>query len=65
VVSGVVQVLFTVPFPTGYDYVLSVLWGLDAEGNKMDAIPYDLTVDGFKVNFQVGVTFDYMATVKR
>lgn len=65
VAAGEQTIVFTDSFPTGSDYVLGRIWGIDADGNIMDATAYDLTVDGFKINFSVGVTFDYIAIIKR
>jgi hypothetical protein len=65
VVSGVVTITFLETFPVGTVYAIMPIWGIDAEGNKMDANPYDLTITGFKISFQVAVTFTYLAIIKR
>jgi len=65
IASGEQQITFAEPFIAGDDYAILPIWGLDAEGNKMDGIPYSKDENGFKINFSVAVTFDYLAIIKR
>jgi hypothetical protein len=63
VASGEQTITFLTAFPAGTTYAMMTVWGLDADGNRMDAIPYTLTVTGFKINFGVAVTFTYLALI--
>lgn len=65
VAAGPQTVTFDEPFLAGDDYAMIPIWGLDADGNKMDIIPYNKTITGFDVDCYVAVTFDYVAIIKR
>jgi len=65
VAAGEQTVAFTDSFDPGTDYVVTVLWAMDAEGNSVVCSLGDYDEAGFKVNFTDGATFSYIAIKKR
>ena len=66
IASGEVVVSFSTPFNAGTDYTFTSnpLAGLTADGDTIHSYPYDISISGFKVNFDVPVTLSYTAIVK-
>jgi len=67
VASGEQPIEFDEPFLTGDEYAFSqaALTGVTASDDVWHAVPYDLTISGFKINFPEAVTFNYDAMIKR
>lgn len=65
VASGEQTITFAEPFVAGDDYALMPIWGLTGDNDTITTEPYDLVIAGFKVNFEVGCTFSYLAIIKR
>jgi len=64
VLSGEQSITFLTPFASGEEFVLEKpIAGITADGEIMWVIPYDITTEGFKVNFDYDVTISYRAHI--
>jgi hypothetical protein len=62
---GEQPITFLDAFPAGTSYAILPIWGWNDDYGNVPAKPYDLTVTGFKINFEVAVTFTYLAIIIR
>jgi hypothetical protein len=65
VTAGEVTITFLDPFPAGTVYAIMPIWGWNDNFGNLGANPYDMTVNGFKINFGEAVTFTYLAIIIR
>lgn len=65
VAAGEVTITFLDPFPAGTVYAIMPIWGWNDNFGNLGANPYDMTVTGFKINFEEPVTFTYLAIIIR
>jgi hypothetical protein len=63
--AGEVTITFLDPFPSGTVYAIMPIWGWNDNFGNLGANPYDMTVSGFKINFDEAVTFTYLAIIIR
>ena len=62
---GEQTITFLDAFPAGTSYAILPIWGWNDDYGNLGAKPYDLTITGFKINFEVAVTFTYLAIIIR
>lgn len=65
IASGEQLITFLEAFPSGTTYAILPIWGWNDDFGNLGANPYDLTVNGFKINFEAAVTFTYLAIIIR
>ena len=65
VAIGEQPITFLDAFPAGTSYAILPIWGWNDGYGNIGAKPYDLTITGFKINFEVAVTFTYLAIIIR
>ena len=65
VAIGEQTITFLDAFQAGTSYAILPIWGWNDDYGNVPAKPYDLTVTGFKINFEVAVDFTYLAIIIR